>query len=410
MAQSMKRRSFLAASSGLLFGRGARGAESRRWGTPPPAGCPVEPSPDLKGIAFTGRHAEYAHADTWYPSWASDGNLYSPWTDGTVDTVRSSSAGRKATTGHATIVGDSPLDLVVSNPGIYASDPSPYGGRYPCGSLVHAGVWYYGTYCLDDSDGDPGKGLNWDILGPFVGFRHSTDFGKTWTETPRTPSAPLFPEPDQKDGPVKMGSPHFVDFGRNMLHSPDGKAYLVGHGAVASDPKPRPANLSWITGDQIYLARVTPGIANLNDRSKYEFFAGRGRSGQADWTRDFDKIQPIFEWNNNAGCVTMTYNAPLQRYLMCITDGVDTIAKFNTFILESRSVTGPWKLVEYMKSFGEQAYFVNIPSKFIGAGGRTLWLMYAANFSNGNPNWHTTHKSDPPGSRYGMCLQEVEVL
>lgn len=23
-------------------------------------------------------------ADTWYPTWSSDGNLYTPWTDGSV--------------------------------------------------------------------------------------------------------------------------------------------------------------------------------------------------------------------------------------------------------------------------------------------------------------------------------------
>ena len=46
--------------------------------------------------------------------------------------------------------------------------------------------------------------------------------------------------------------------------------------------------------------------------------------------------------------------------------GTNTIAAFNTYVLESESVTGPWKMVEYMKSFGEQAYFVNIPSKFVG--------------------------------------------
>ena len=45
-----------------------------------------------------------------------------------------------------------------------------------------------------------------------------------------------------------------------MQYSPDGKAYLVGHGAIDPDPKPRPANLSWGTGDQIYMARVNPAL------------------------------------------------------------------------------------------------------------------------------------------------------
>jgi hypothetical protein len=405
---NMKRRTFLSLAGAAV---GARAEGQFEWNTPAPKDCPAQPSKDFAGLIFTGRHVEYTKADTWYPSWASDGNLYSPWTDGTVDSIRCSSnasRGQTAHTGSAKILGNHPLDLQVVEASIYPGDPKPYGGRYPCGSLVYKGVWYYGTYCLNDTDGDPGNGLNWDILGPFVGFRYSTDFGKTWTDTPHTPAAPLFGEPAALNGPVKFGAPHVVDFGKNMQHSPDGKAYLVGHGALANDPKPRPGNLSWITGDQIYLCRVRPSVQTMNDRASYEYFAG-GAGRKAQWTGDLAKSRPIFDWNNNAGCVTITYNAPLKRYLMCITDGVDTIAKFNTYILESPSVTGPWHLIVYLKHFGEQAYFVNIPSKFISPDGLTFWLTYAANFSNSNKNWKTDHKSNPPGSRYGMCMQEVRL-
>ncbi len=66
-------------------------------------------------------------------------------------------------------------------------------------------------------------------------------------------------------GPVKMGCPHFVDFGRNMEHSPDGKAYLVGMGAEENDPKPRYANLSWITADQALLG---PGDAQRREHQR----------------------------------------------------------------------------------------------------------------------------------------------
>ena len=48
------------------------------WPSQPPADCPFEQSRDIVGIAFTGVHSDYHVADTWYPSWASDGNLYSP--------------------------------------------------------------------------------------------------------------------------------------------------------------------------------------------------------------------------------------------------------------------------------------------------------------------------------------------
>ena len=108
------------------------------------------------------------------------------------------------------------------------------------------------------------------------------------------------------------------------------------------------------------------------------------------------------------GCVTMTYDAPLKKYLMCVTDGTTTFGYFNTYILESDQIVGPWKLVTYMRHFGEQAYFVNIPSKFIGGDGRKLWLCYAANFSDG---WGgAAFRSRPPGSRYGLCLHEIEIL
>ena len=224
----------------------------------------------------------------------------------------------KPTTGYATITGDDPMHLKVTDVGVYPGNPLPYGGGYPCGSLVYNGVWYYGTYCLLDSDGDPSKGLNWDILGPFVGFRYSTDYGKTWQDTSHTPAAPLFGEPTKPGGVVKMGSPHFVDFGKNMQYSPDGYAYLVGQGATDPDPKPRPANLSWITGDQIYMARVKPSIQNMNDRAKYEFFDGYDASGHPIWTHDFSRIKPLVDWNNNCGCFSMTYVAALKRYLMCI--------------------------------------------------------------------------------------------
>ena len=215
------------------------------------------------------------HADTWYPSWASDGNLYSPWTDGNVNGLNSGSGGKNATTGSATILGDDPLKLKIVDQAVYKSDPSPYAGRYPCGSLVHNGIWYYGTYCLHPAGTTPHEGANynWPWLGPFVGFRTSTDLGKTWTQTPCTPAKPLFGESALHGEAVKIGSPHFVDLGKNLEHSPDGKAYLVAHGA--SDGKNRRFGYnSWITGDEIYLLRVAPSIENINDAAKYEFFDG----------------------------------------------------------------------------------------------------------------------------------------
>jgi GH43 family beta-xylosidase len=396
------------------------------WKSDPPPDCPFEPSTELTGIEFLGVHSDYHFADTWYPSWAADGNLYSPWTDGPCQADSSNSDGyqfvkdgvlgtfnaqlRKATTGQAVMIGEDPLKLTVKSLGTVQADPYPYGGRYPCGSLVHRGVWYYGTYCLSPHGNTRfGKSAyNWPWLGPLVGFRVSTDYGKTWQETPHTPAKPLFGETGMWGHPVKVGAPHFVDFGKDMEHSPDGMAYLVAMGAELSDPKPRFANLSWITGDQVYLLRLKPSPATINDPKAYEFYAGQDSQGQPTWRRELEAARPLLEWNDNMGCVTATYVAPLKKYLMCITDGGNTCSRMNTYLLEADSLTGRWRLVTYLKHFGEQAYFVNVPAKFIGADGRTLWLCYSGNFAT---DWNNERiQVNPPGTRYGLVLQQARLL
>ncbi len=367
---------------------------SKGWPNMPPASCPFEQSKDYSGISFTGREAAYCKgSDTYYPTWADDGNLYSPFTDGACEGLWSMSFGKDATTGNAKIIGDDPLNLDIEPLNVVTASSLPYGGRYPCGSLIHNGIWYYGTYCLDGGE----HCGNWCVLGPFVGFRVSGDYGKTWIKTEHTPEKSLFGEKGTQYGEkVKIGAPHFVDFGENMEHSPDGKAYLIAHGATKEYAKN-----TWISGDQVYLVRVKPSPKTINDESAYEYFAGRDLSGKAKWTKDFEKIKPLFEWEGNTGCVTMTYNPGLRKYFTCVSYGWPAVWKFNTYILESDSITGPFRLVTYMENFGEQAYFVNIPSKFISEDGQNMWLCYAANF--------TRVVANPKISSYGMTLKEFKV-
>lgn len=400
------------------------------WPSEAPIDCPFEQSKEWTGIRFLGLKSGFRFGDTWYPSWADDDKLYSPWTDGRCwrldgsyeesssaefsldypgNFIKETEHTGPAATGQAVIEGSDPMSLKVYSLGTQKAVAAPYHGRYPCGSLVYNGVWYYGTYCLDLGNANHGGTLyNWPWLGPFVGFRYSTDKGRSWTACPLKPEKPLFGESGLLGYPVKIGSPHFVDFGKNMQHSPDGKAYLVAHGADLSDSKPRFANASWITGDQIYVFRVTPTIENMNNPAAYEFFAGRNKNGKAIWTNDFSKIKPLLEWNNNMGCVTVTYNAPQKKFIMCVTDGGNTCSRMNTYLLESDSIDGDWKLVSYLKNFGEQAYFVNIPSKFISADGKTAWLMYSGNFA---PDWNGVKIVErPQGSHYGLVMQKIEFL
>ena len=396
--------------------------ESFEWKSNPPKDIPFTQSNEFSKITFTGKSSDYQVADTWYFSWASDDNLYSPFTDGTLQGIWSVSDKNwvlnhpntkhypNPSTGNAVAIGSDPTNLELRNIGLSFADSYPYGGRYPCGTLVHDGIWYYGTYGLGPHGGTNYAGhiYNWPHLGAFVGFRTSIDFGKTWAECPHTPENSIFKENGMCGYPIKIGSPHFVDFGKNMEHSPDGKAYLVAHGSdLKFYPPERFEHLSWITGDQIYMIRVTPSLETINDPDAYEFFSGYDENNEAIWSKDFSKIEPMLEWQDNTGCVTVTYNAPLKKYFMCVTDGGNTCTQMNTYILESDKVDGPWKLVTYMENFGEQAYFVNFPSKFISDDGKTMWICYSGNF------WKEyegkTIKTNPPGSQYGLVLQEIQI-
>lgn len=388
------------------------------WQSETPEDCPFKQSKEFTGIKFLGIKSGYHYGDTWYPTWAENDTLYSPWTDGKTKRLDGYTDWSQSwvdpvhiTTGQGIITGADPLTMTAYSIGLDKSSPAaPYKGRYPCGSLIHNGVWYYGTYCLgpDDNAKFGDIKVNWPWIGPFVGFRTSKDYGHTWKVCPLTPENPLFGENGMYGNPVKIGSPHFVDFGKNMEHSPDGKAYLIAHGADASDAKWRFWNDSWVTGDHIYLLRVTPSVENINDASKYEYYGGKDDQGKTIWTRDFKSIKPVLEWNNNMGCVNMTYNAQLKKYIMCVTDGGNTVSKMNTYILESDQMDGEWKMVCYMKDFGVQAYFVNIPTKFISKDGKTMWLLYSANFSLDptGKGW----SQNPPGSHYGICFQKIQLL
>lgn len=380
-----------------------------------PADCPFIIDTSIS-FTFTDRFINYANCDTWYPTWASNDTLYSPWTDGyflstdryePFDNAHPGYAcnsldymGRKAATAQAKIAGNDPMHLKVINikPRVEAS-PEPYGGRYPCGSLLYNGIWYYGTYCLTDNMHNDCNHVGWTEIGPFVGFRISHDYGKTWIETNHTPESPLFGE-NPAIRKVKIGSPHFVDFGKNMQYSPDGYAYLTAGGSTDAN-----SCNNWIQADETYLIRVKPSETNMNNENAYEFYAGKDINNKTIWTKNFREIKPLLTWKEHLGCVTMTYNPYLKKYLMCITRGVsntDKLDSYTSMILISDRLDGVWKIAAYWEGFGPIGYFLNFPSKFI-MNNETLWLCYSANFRKKNM------KGNPDGSHYSLSLHEIKI-
>mmetsp|Transcript_88696 Transcript_88696/g.286580 ORF Transcript_88696/g.286580 Transcript_88696/m.286580 type:complete len:333 (-) Transcript_88696:248-1246(-) len=209
---------------------------------------------------------------------------------------------------------------------------------------------------------------------------------------------------------VKFGAIHVVDLGRELEHAPAADpepstpfVYVVGHGASQnSSPE------SWMQGSDVYMARVAPSADAVNDRSAWEFYAGHG-----EWSRNgVSAAQSLISWGNRTGVTTITYVPAVKRFIMCVstpTWSPFTTREFDTYLLESEHIHGPFRYITYMRAFGPQAYFVNIPSKFVSAsldpgdGSLKLMLSYSANFAM--PGSHP----NPPGSGYGWVLQEVKL-
>jgi hypothetical protein len=395
-------------------GPGPRPAWPGRWVWPrvAPAGCPFAWSSEVLGLAFTGRAATQHFCDTWMPAWASDGTMVSPWQDGVLLTPPFRNLGgwlgtsEPAQNGWARIAGDDPQDLLMPAAGLAGATKGSWAGRYPAAMFEHDGTIYFGTRftAVFDVNGNPTSDLSamyrWGN-GPFAGFRTSTDGGASWTESPCTPTQPLFPETATGSTRVKFGQPYLVDFGRNQSGSPDGKVYFVSTGSVDGSQA-----ADHLNDDQVYLCRVSPSVSAVNDASKYEFYAGNGT-----WSASFAASRPILEWRNHFSGATATWNPGLGKFLLfaylngyTVTGGSTSFQNFDTYVLEAPALTGPWSLVAYLPSFGTQGYYPNLPSKFLSADGRTGWMWYGANFSPFD------RASDPPGSGYHLCQQEVRFV
>ena len=254
------------------------------WPSTPPADCPFPPSDNIVGIRFTGRYW-HEGGDGWRLTWTPDGRVFGCWQDGEVAGVSAHGGGKTGTTGFSELEGDYPLKFKIKSATTIPLKPWPHGGQYLCGLIAYDRVLYYGTYSLDTARD------TWDIMGPLVGFFVSRDWGKTW-QVGRSADKPLFGETSITSNgnarawaKVKIGAAYFVDFGVNVEHSPDGKAYLIAQGST------RPAAYNaWASADQAYLLRLKVSPEAINDPKAYEFFAGHDAGGQPQWTSDFAKI------------------------------------------------------------------------------------------------------------------------
>jgi len=112
------------------------------WQSEIPTDCPFPPSDDFSGIHFPGQKSGFRVGDTWYPTWAEDDRLYSPYTDGhcprldggkdlsiSDGVVEFGYGVERTSTGNAVMEGDDPTSLTIYSLGLSHASALPYHGR-----------------------------------------------------------------------------------------------------------------------------------------------------------------------------------------------------------------------------------------------------------------------------------------
>jgi hypothetical protein len=358
------------------------------WTNEIPGDCPFTRSEVIRGVIFTGRYANYTGADTWYLQSAPDGNMYSPWTDGYIDGFSTNSNIRSQATGQAKITGADPVNLKFENLGRMWSGGENY---YPCVSLIVDDVFYIGTYNAFNHE------------GYFNGFRfssnwdHFTDNTEPGWENPYWTNA-IDPDGNffNEKGKAKFRTPHAVNFARNNK-SEDGMVYLSAHGYSSGK-----GMNNWDKGDAIYLCRVNAKTASIINPDSYEFFSGYDSLGNAVWKKGVDNAKPVLDWPNHLGSESITWFPKLKKYILMscrLSEAEDNLGYNVTSFWESDEITGPYAIVHYLRDWGPQAYFPNIPAQMINEDGRSAWLTIACNY--GVP------VMNPHQCRYAASLHEI---
>jgi hypothetical protein len=308
---------------------------------------PYPPSPLIRGIAWAPAEEIQRKAkgsDNWPLTWAEDDSMHGAYGDGNGFEPL---LPEKLSMGFVKLEGD-PRSFVGTN--IRSSSGEARGegknGLKASGLLDVEGTLYLLARNATNAQ------LAW-----------SADGARTWTWAPwRFTNS--------------FGCPTFLNFGRGYRGARDEFVYLYSpDGDSAYEP-----------ADRLLLARVHK--SRLRQQNAYEYFAGSDKSGTPIWSTTLADRQAVFTHRGRCYRTSVTWNAPLQRYLLvqpiptqAVAAGrgkVDTRFEGGLAVFDSPEPWGPWTTAYYAERWdvgpGDSASF---PSKWIREDGRTLHLVFS---------------------------------
>jgi CubicO group peptidase (beta-lactamase class C family) len=287
---------------------------------------PYPPSALIRGVRFDPPESIRRDADgsdNWPVTWGADNHLYVSYGDGWGFDPRTE---KKLSQGWARIEGG-PGGFKGVNIRTATGERTGDGraGAKASGLLMVEGVLY--AWVRNPSHAqlswseDLGRGWHW-------GFRFETS----------------------------MGSPAFLNFGRNYAGARDGFVYTYSQDGPSA----------YHQDDGIVLARAP--VARLRDRSAWEFWAGGGR-----WSSNIEERVPVFRFPGHCERVDAVYHPGLRRYLLAV--GYNHASGWGLF--EAPEPWGPWSVAFHTHKWDlDETHGYRLPSKWIGDGGR-MYLIYS---------------------------------
>jgi hypothetical protein len=239
-----------------------------------------------------------SEGDTWVPTWAQNGQLYSP----SNDTTGFHSA-PKANIAFNRIDGIRPDHL-----GGETVNPMPSYGKEAergpdgctwkssgCACIDGVLYWVIARHRYGQESGDPYRrqtAHNASII-------KSVDRGRTWTRSARLNyRSPMFPG-------RRFATPYFIQFGRNGAAPSNVGDYVY---AISN-------NGFWDCGDDVIVGRVARSRIGRLRAADWEYFTG-GNGDAASWTGNMDRALPVLSGPRKFGMTGATYLRRYDRYLM----------------------------------------------------------------------------------------------
>jgi hypothetical protein len=380
----------------------------------PPADCPIPRSKLVDRIMLTGRYVRHGRSDNVYPAWADDGTAYSGFADG-------DGTGKERGQGLAQWIGNAPFHLKKETLGFMGKMPNGY---YPCFSLVHRGIYYYGIYGAHGSE--PPK--SW----PFMGFCTTK---VPIASTQRVGSGVIdtnlwkLPKNDNYFGeqaPFRFRVPRAVDMGLNLEYSPDGKAYMVSHGStrrLVKHPKDATQETShggfndWGNGDAVFLVRFTPDpkLIHAEPPQGFEFWAGKTPEGLDRWAEKVTEAQPMVRWDDHLGALAMSYLPATKRWWLVISKAQLNFKNNLLMLLEAPQPTGPWSLCAYVRAPEGMIrwWMPAIPVKYHSNDPSRMWIILTGTLNDDKRADSVAPQAARdawPAIAYGACFIEFVLL